>query len=96
MVDDVGRELAGRGLGLDAGDELAAGRAHHLDPDEGKALVEGLDDLLLHLGEIGGVVDELAFLLGGLDQLGRAEILRLGRPSAERSCGDADCERRPN
>ena len=92
MVDDVGRQLAGGGFGLDAGDELAAGRAHHLDLHERKALVEGLGDLLLDLGEIGRVVDDLAFLLGRLDQLGRAEVLlryRHAGASGERS-GDDD------
>ena len=62
-------QLAGRGFGLDAGDELAARRAHHLDLHEREALVEGLDDFLLGLGEVGRVVDDLAFLLGGFDQL---------------------------
>ena len=76
MIDDVGEQLVGRGLGLDAGDQLAARRAHHLDLHEREALVEGLDDLLFRLGEIGRVVDDLAFLPGGLDQLVAAEILR--------------------
>jgi hypothetical protein len=56
MIDDVGEQLAGRGLGLDAGDQLTARRAHHLDLHEREALVEGLDELLLWLGEIGSVV----------------------------------------
>ena len=79
VVDHVGRELAGGGLGLDAGDELAAGRAHHLDLDLREALVEGLDHLLLDLGEVGRVEDERPFFLGRLDQLGRSEVLRRGR-----------------
>src|SRR5262249_41697552 len=76
MIDHVGRELAGGGFRLHAGDELAARSAHHLHLDFGEALVEGLDPLLLALREVRGVVDEPAFLLGGGDELGRTEILR--------------------
>src|SRR6516162_769939 len=76
MIDHVGRELAGRGFRLHAGDELAPWSAHHLNLDFGEALVEGLDHLLLDLREVRGVVDEPALLLGGGDQLGRTEILR--------------------
>ena len=76
MIDDVGGELAGGGLGLHPGDELAAGGAHQLHLDERKALVEGLDGLLLDLREVGRVEDEPAFLACCLDQLGRAEMLR--------------------
>src|SRR6185369_9019195 len=54
----------------------------------GEALVEGLDELLFRLGEIGGVVGDLAFLLGGIDQGLTAEILRRGRRS-DRRRGDA-------
>ena len=75
MIDNVGDQLAGGGLGLDAGDQLAAGRAHHLDLDLGKALVELLDDVLLDLGEVRRVEHELAFVLGRSDQLGRTEII---------------------
>src|SRR6187200_528652 len=57
-----------------------AGRAHHLDPHEREALVEGFDDLLLHLGEVRGVVDDLAFLLRGLDEFRRAEGVLAGGP----------------
>ena len=70
MIDDVGDQLAGRGLGFHAGDELAARRAHHLDLDLRKTLVERLDDLLLDLGEICGVVDQFAFRLRRRDQFG--------------------------
>ena len=73
MVDDVGGELAGGGLGLDPGDELAAGRAYHFDLHEREALVEGGDDLPLHLGKIGGVIHQRAFPLRRLDQLRRPE-----------------------
>ena len=82
MIDHVGDQLAGRGLGLDSGDELAARRPHHLDLDLRKALVERLDDLLFDFGEIRGVVDQLAFRLRRRDQFGRAELLL--RP---RRCG---------
>src|SRR6266851_5338092 len=75
MIDHVGDQLAGRGLGLDAGDELAARRAHHLNLDLGKALVERLDDLLFDLGEVRGVIDQLAFRFRRRDQFGRAEFL---------------------
>ena len=92
MIDDVGDQLAGGGLGLDARDELAARRAHHLDLDLGKALVEGLDDLLFDLGEIRGVVDQLAFLLRRRDQFGRAELLRLRR-RAPGQCDGRRCRR---
>ena len=68
MQHQIGRELAGRRLGLHARDELPARRADHLDADEGKLLAEFVDDLLLHLGEGRGVEDELAFLARGLDQ----------------------------
>ena len=87
MIDDIRGELARCGLGLDARDELPAGRPHHLHLHEREALVEGLDDLLLHLREVGGVVDDAAFLLGGLDQLGRPErvfLLRRGRAGRHR------------
>ena len=94
MIDHVGDQLAGGGLGLDAGDELAARRAHHLDLDLGKALVEGLDDLLLDLGEIRGVVDQLAFLLGRGDQFGRAEFLRLRGRAAQRDAETGDAGQR--
>ncbi len=80
MVDHVREELARRRLGLDPRDELAARRPHHLDPHVGEALVEGVDDLLLHLGEVGGVEDKLAFFLRRLDQFRRSEgiVLREG------------------
>ena len=81
MVDHVGAELAGGRLGLDAGDELAARRAHHRDLDLGEALVELLDDLLLDLGEVGRVVGERAFLLGRLDQLLGAELAPAPAPA---------------
>ena len=88
MIDHVGDQLAGRGLGLDAGDELAARRAYHLDPDLREALVERLDHLLFDLGEIRGVVDQLAFRFRRRDQFGRAEfLLRHGRCAAQ---GDAE------
>ena len=45
MVDRVGAELAGRGFGLDARDQLPARRADHLDLHERKTLVERLDGL---------------------------------------------------
>ena len=77
MIDHVGDQLAGRGLGLDAGDELAAGSAHHLDLDLGKALVELLDDDLFDLGEIRRVEHQFAFCLRGSNQFGRSEFLRL-------------------
>ena len=44
MIDHVGEQLAGRGLGLHALQQLVAGRAQELDLDEGKALVERVDD----------------------------------------------------
>ena len=75
MIDHVGDQLAGRRLGLDTGDELAARRAHHLDLDLREALVEFLDDLLFDLGEIRGVIDELAFGFRRRDQFGRTEFL---------------------
>src|SRR5262245_47252852 len=83
MIDHVGRELAGGGFRLHAGDELAARRAHHLHLGFGQALVEGLARRLLDLREVGGVMDAPALLPGGGDQLGRAEIL----------CGRRNCER---
>ena len=90
MIDHVGDQFAGRSLGLHARDELAARRAHHLDLDLGKALVEGLDDLLFDLGEIRGVEDQLAFGLRRCNQFGRSELLRLRRcapcQSQERRC----------
>ncbi len=70
MIDDVGDQLAGRGLGPDAGDELAARRAHHLDLDLRKTLVELFYHFLLDLGEIRGVIDELTFGLRRRDQFG--------------------------
>ena len=68
MQHQVGRELAGRGFGLHARDQLPARRADHLDADEGKLLAEFVDDLLLHLGEGRGVEEELALLARGLEQ----------------------------
>ena len=87
MIDHVGRELAGGGFRLDARDELPTRGTHHLHLDLGEALVECLDDLLLHLGEICGVVDEPAFLLGGGDQFRRPEILRNRRHRDQASKG---------
>jgi hypothetical protein len=83
MIDDVGRELAGGRLGFHPGNELPAGSPHHLDLHEREALVEGLDHLGLDLGEIGCVVDDLAFLLRSLDQLVAAVGLRVGRLAAD-------------
>ena len=94
MIDHVGDQLAGRGFGLDAGDQLAARRAHHLDLDLREALVEFLDDLLLDLGEIRGVVDQLAFLLGRRDQLGRTEFLLRQRQARARERDNEAGERR--
>ena len=74
MIDHIGEQLAGRGFGLHARDQLAARRAQELDLDERKALVERIDDRLLALGDVGRVEDELAFLPGGLDQFRRAEL----------------------
>ena len=84
VVDQVGRELAGRGLGLDAGDELTTGRTHHLHFDLGEALVEGLDHLLLHFGEVGGIEHQPSFLLRRGNEFGRPEILR-GRRHDQRA-----------
>ncbi len=67
MIDHIGNQLAGRSFGLDAGDKLAARRAHHLDLDLGKTLLELLDHLLFDLGEIRRVEYQLAFLLGRRD-----------------------------
>src|ERR1700741_1168912 len=75
MIDDIRNQLAGRGFRLHPRDELAAGRADHLDLDLGKALVEFPDDFLLDLGEVRGVETHLPLALGGRDQLRRAEIL---------------------
>src|SRR5262249_9895440 len=94
MVDDVGQKFACGGFGLDACYELAAWRTDDLDLDEGEALIERGNDLLLHLDEIGSVIDQRALLAGRLDQLRRSErpLLRGGRqhrrarPSEER-CG---------
>ena len=91
MIDHVGEQLAGRGLGLHALEQLIARRAQELDLHERKALVERLDDRLLALGDVGRVEDELAFLLGGLDQLGRAE-LRLRASGSER---EGECDEPP-
>ena len=96
MIDHVGDQLAGGGLGPDTGDELAARRAHHLDLDLRKTLVEFLDDHLFDLGEIRRVEHQLAFLLGRRDQFGRAEFLGPCRCCAQRDaeprysgdCGD--------
>ena len=87
MIDHVGEQLAGRGFGPDPGDQLTARGAHHFDPHEREALVEGLDELLFWLGEIGRVVDDLAFLAGRFDQVVAAESLRLGIRDAERCRG---------
>src|ERR1700756_753863 len=85
MIDDISNQLAGRGFRLHPRDELAAGRADHLDLDLGKALVEFPDDFLLDLGVVRGVENQLALALGGPDQLRRAEILfGLHRQAAER------------
>src|SRR5438552_17975001 len=79
-TDDYVCELAAFRHALDPRDQLTPRRADHLDLDERKALVEGLDDLLLHLGEVGGIEDQRSFLLRRLDQFGRTEgILRLLR-----------------
>src|SRR3954469_8528879 len=92
MIDDVGGEFAGGGLSFHASDELPTRRSHHLDTDEGEALVEGLDDLLLDLSEVRRVVDELTFLLRRLDQLGRPKgvLVRRARRQGEAESGEAD------
>ena len=69
MQHEIGRELAGRRFGFHALEQLAARRADHLDPDEGKPLAERVDDLLLHLGDVRGVEEELALLARRLDEL---------------------------
>src|SRR3954454_3259636 len=68
-------------------DELPTRRSHHLDTHEGEALVEGLDNLLLDLSEVRGVVDELTFFLRRLDHLGRPEGVLVRRARWE---GQAD------
>ena len=93
MVDHVGEQLAGRGLGLHALQQLIARRAQELDLDEGKALVERVDDRRFALGHVGAVEDELAFLARRLDQLGRAELGVRGAGSSESAnarCKSAD------
>src|SRR5205085_6589526 len=57
---------------------LAAGRADHLDADEGKALAEFVDDLLLHFDERRRVEDDPAFLARRLDEAvgGRKRLCR--------------------
>ena len=74
MVDHVGEQLAGRRLGLHALQQLIARRAQELDLDEGKALVERVDDRRFALGDVGRIEDELAFLARRLDQFGRTEL----------------------
>ena len=51
MQHEIGGELAGRGFGFYALDQLPARRTDHLDADEGKFLAEFVDNLLLHLSE---------------------------------------------
>ncbi len=87
MIDHVGDQLAGGGFGLDPGDELAAGRAHHFDLDLGKTLLEFLDHALFDLGEIRGVEHQFAFLLRRRDQFGRAEFLGLRGAEREPDAG---------
>ena len=84
MIDHVGEQLAGRGLGLHALQQLIARRAQELDLDEGKALVERVDDRLLALGDVGRVEDELAFLARRLDQLRAGRTARCAGPRAAR------------
>ena len=89
MDQHVGRKLAGCRLGLHARDELAAGRADHLDADEGKVLAEFVDDLLLHLDEGRGVEDDLAFLARRLDQaVGGRERLCGARAADDREAAE--------
>src|SRR5262249_10538046 len=59
-------------------------RLHNLLLEFGQPLVAGLRHLRLILNEGCCLIDEPAFLLGGGDQLGRAEILR-GRRNCERA-----------
>ncbi len=94
MIDDVGEQLSGGGLGLDALKQLVAWRAQELDLDERKALVERLDHRLLAFGDVRRIEHELAFLLGGFDQLGRAElgVRRDGKKCESKGRGDV---RRP-
>ena len=85
-------KLSGRRLGLHALEQLIARRAQKLDLDEGKALVERVDDRRLRLGDVRAVEDELAFL-AALDQLRmlvgrcgarRPMIAKLPMPAATR------------
>ena len=70
VVMDVAQEAAGRLLDPHPLAHFAGARLQHLDGDA-VLLLEGLDDgLVEHRADRGGVDDELAFLLGGLDRLG--------------------------
>ncbi len=77
-------------------DELPAGRPHHLHLHEREALVEGLDDFLFGLGEVGRVIDHPAFFLGRFDQFVAAIGLRVGALAADghrgKTRGRADSE----
>src|SRR5215212_7218918 len=96
MQHQIGRELTGRRFGFHALDQLAAGRAYHLDADERKLLAEFVDDLLLDLGEGRGIEDELAFLAGRVDETVGRLVGRCGprapddRERAD-ACGSAQC-----
>jgi len=74
MIEHIGAQLAGCGLGLHARDELAARRAQQLNLHKRKALVERVDDDLLRLGDVGRVEHQRALLLRRLDQLRRPEL----------------------
>jgi hypothetical protein len=77
--DDVRTQVTGRGFGLDAGDEPAARRAHHLDLDVRKAFVEPLDDQLLGFQLVRRVQDDRSFLTSFRDEILVGGELRIGR-----------------
>ena len=81
VVMEVAQEAAGRLLDAHALAHLAGARLEQLDLDA-VLVLERLDDRLVEgRADRGGVDDELAFLLGGLDDLRPVVGLRRGGPS---------------
>src|SRR3954463_8571934 len=96
MQHEVGTELTGRRFGLHALDQLSAGRADHLDADEGKLLAKFVDDLLLNFREGRCVEGELAFFLRRINEAVGGLVGRCGtRAPDDRKAADAGrrCEK---
>lgn len=79
IIDHIGSQLAGSGLGANPSDQLPAGCPGQVYPNKRKAPVERRDPRLLGFAEIDRVEENAALGFGGGDQVGGTvgEILGL-------------------